>query len=133
MCRYFKVILCITILLVIGSGCTKKNSNSNGIPLPQSAKYVSANTLEIPFPPYGYDFSGGSERWIIERVGSVDNRVFFVMYNDKSIAKFPLGKVGLGTHKINGSINMGGVIYKGVSITLNKNLDTGYIKFIKAR
>lgn len=131
MYRVRQLICCFLFLSIIGlaSGCSK--NKVNGIPMPRTVKYLSATTIEIPFPPYSYKFSGGTERWIIGRVGSKSNLVFDIMFNDQPEASFVLGNVGAGTHEIHGNIELDGSTYKGVCITLNKDRETGTIQFEK--
>lgn len=100
--------------------------------MPQSAKRLSADTVEIPFPPFVCSFSGGTERWILGRVGSKDNLVFDILWNDRPVAQYTLGAVSAGTYPIHGQIELSGTLYSGVSITLNADTETGAIRFRKA-
>lgn len=99
--------------------------------MPPSAKKISENAVEIPFPPYTYAVSGGTERWILQKVDAPDNLEFSIIYNDRQIIKFPLGKVGAGTYEISGIFEMDKIEYKGVHITLNEDGDAGSILFEK--
>lgn len=129
--RLLRMVCYITLLLLVlcMGGCKKESykNSDNGIPMPPSVKKISKDTIEISFPPYSYEVSGGKERWVLQKINSADNLEFSIIYNDKQIAKFPLGNVGAGTYEISGTVNIEKVEYKGVSITLNKDTSVASI------
>lgn len=126
-------LICVYVFILtlcFMTGCVNHyNQSSNGIPMPTTAKQVSKNTIEIPLP-YLNNQNGGV-RWIIQRENSPDNLVLTVIYRNAPGARFPIGKVGAGTHKISGSIVLDGKKYEAISITLNKDLESGTVRFKK--
>lgn len=131
-----KKIICgflVILLMCLVAGCGANDNQDSGIPLPPFAKQVSKNTIEIPFP-HNYKFSNGLERVMLQRANSPDNLEFSIIWQEGGQeCSFPIGKVGAGTYNINDSIKLSGVNYKTISITINKDLDSGFIKLVKVK
>ena len=102
-------------LLAIIFSLSACNENSNGsnqrneIPMPTSAKQVSDNVIEIPFPYIKILSNGVDERWFIARINSPDNLFLSIMYNHGGVGtNIPLKSPYKGTQNLNKVIKLSG-------------------------
>lgn len=120
------------LLFIVGCGV-----KDNALPLPSSAKAISSNTIELPFP-YGESING--ENWILDRNHSGD-LVLKVKNKGRDVTEFPLtnkngpffveklGKqyVGGYKYKAKGTIQLGTKIYTVLEVDLNTDNQSGTI------
>jgi hypothetical protein len=119
-----KIIICSAAFILAVCAMTGCGHYKNyGYPLPSSAK-DSGDNIIIPFPYAEGGFLGSDERWIVEQ-GSPDKLVLNVIYKDKIVASFP---VTAGTNDSSGSIRLSGKEYDIVSVTLNSDQVSGFVK-----
>lgn len=129
---FFAILMAITFSI---SGCnghsdtSSHNSQSNGIPMPASVKQEAGNIIDISFPYVAIASNGVDERWMIQRINSPNNLVFTIIYNHGGTGnKFRLKQPYKGTQSLNGTIKLNGKNYKMISITLNSDLESGFVK-----
>jgi len=109
-------VLVVPALLLLVSGCGR---NSENFPLPESAKHVSSNTINIPFP---YETQSG-ERWLLNR--DVLNKFEVQVINDgKLVATFPVDE------QSKNSITLSGEQYTVQHITVNNDNTSGIVTLV---
>jgi hypothetical protein len=110
--------LAIPLFFFLITGCGSQN---NALPLPSSAKIISTNTIQLPFP---YSESINGETWGLSR--NTSNHFVVQVSNEGKIVKtFPVNSIS------NGSITLGGQKYtvKGIKVD-NDNL-SGFVMLVK--
>ena len=108
----------VPLIFLLTTGCGSKN---NGLPLPSSAKKISTNTIQIPFP---YSESINGEQWTLSR-NSSNHLVVQVIDGGKIEKIFPVNT------NITASITLGGQKYKVNHITVNSDNDSGFVTFFR--
>jgi hypothetical protein len=111
-------------------------SKSNQLPLPSSAKTISANTIQIPFP---YSESQNGEAWNL--ITRDQDRILKITNKGKAVVDIPLsnsptafyvtklGKSYLGGYRYNTNttIQLGNKVYKITEIDLNSDNTSGKV------
>jgi hypothetical protein len=111
--------LSVLFLLFLVMGCTPKHNS--GLPLPSSAKKVSIDTIQVPFP---YSESINGEKWDLSRDSS-NHFVVQVSNNGKVEKTFPINSKSIE------SITLDGQIYNVSHITLNNDDISGFVVLVK--
>lgn len=108
--------LLIPAIFLLVSGC---GQNSDNLPLPESAKSVSSNTINVPFP-YG---TQSGEKWLLNRDTSNKFEVQ-VINNGKVVATFPVDE------QSNNTITLSGKQYTVKNITVNSDNTSGFVTLV---
>jgi hypothetical protein len=112
------LVLSTLILLYLVTGCSSQNYS---LPLPSSAKKISTDTIQVPFP---YSESTNGEKWGLNRNSS--NQFEVQVSNNGRVEKtFPVNS------NSNESITLGGQKYTVSNIILNNDEKSGFVVLVK--
>lgn len=109
----------VPFFFLLLTGCGSAYTN---LPLPSSAKTISAKTIQIPFP---YQESLDGEAWTLSRDASNQNPVVQVSNKGKVVETFPINT------NSNASITLGGQKYTVKSIRVNSDNKSGMVTLIQ--
>ncbi len=133
----FRGALILLVIIIVGLAIFFiHGSKNNQLPLPSSAKVISTNTIQVPFP---YSESQNGETW--QLIGRDQNKILKITNNGKTTADIPLsnnptafyvtklGKRYLGGYKYNTNttIQLGNKVYKITEIDLNSDQTSGKV------
>jgi hypothetical protein len=109
----------ITFFFLLLTGCGSVYTN---LPLPSSAKTISAKTIQIPFP---FKESENGEDWTLSRHASNQNPVVQVSNKGKVVETLPINI------NSNASITLGGKKFTVKSIKVNSDNLSGMVTLVK--